>query len=156
MKIKHLLFESVVSNGVVFSVPSSSEEYDEVVYQLQQDKEHKFLPSWVRAALQSVSTTKLFQLKSRRDGQIVHIGPTEQKQIGNTGDSWEDSHWKPESIERVPKLFKSGKSITMPTILVNKRTGEKWLLGGHHRLTYNAQVLGNVTPCWAITFSPLK
>ena len=133
-----------------FTRPSDSEEFDEVSFQLKEDKRKRFLPNWVRQAFENLSNEKLFRLKSRRDGDVIHITPEEQKSIGNTGDSWEDSHWKPDSIARVPKLFASGQPITMPTILVNKRTGEKWLLGGHHRLTYNAQKLEKITPCWAI------
>ena len=144
------IHESYTVNNIQFKVPGGSEEFDEVEFQLKSDKEKPFLPNWVRTALTGIENEKLFRLKSRRDGTIINITPEEQLKIGNTGDSWEDSHWKPDSIERVPKLFNAGGPITMPTILVNRKTGEKWLLGGHHRLTYNAQVLKNTTLCWGI------
>jgi len=133
-----------------FVPPSVDEEHDEVVFQFENDKQSPFLPNWVRKAMKNMQFEKMFKLMNRRNGDIEHITPEQQLNIGNTGDTWENSEWKPESKQRVEQLYKQSSQITMPTLLKNRQTGEYWLLGGHHRLTYNAQILKRVTPCWVI------
>lgn len=125
-------------------------EYDEVIYQLEADDEERFLPEWVRAPYKAWKKDQSEFIRDvKKRGQVILVNSAQQKRIGNTGDSWEDSNWKPESKERVERLFKDGEIVDSPFILVNN-VGQKWLLGGHHRLTYCTQVLKEIATCWGI------
>lgn len=131
------------------------EEHEEVIYQLESDKEQAFLPGWVRDAYKKLQDEETWERTLIKFGRVFNITPRIQKKIGNTGDSWEDSNWKPESKERVEKLFNSGDSknatyIMMPILLHNIHTGDLWLVGGHHRLTYCTQVLKKPAQCFVI------
>lgn len=125
-------------------------EFDEVEFQYENDKEEHFLPDWVRRTYEAWLKDERSFSTDFSNGEKYRINNTLYRKIGNTGDSWEDSNWKPESKERVEKMYKEGEAIIMPIILVNSKTGDMWLLGGHHRLTYCIRVLKQPAYVWAL------
>lgn len=146
----------ILPNETKWIRPNLNDEYSEVVYQLKSDAKEPFLPEWVRDHMNNLKPKRRFIEYAIHHGIIINITPAEQLEIGNTGDSWEDSNWKADSKIRVEQLFKTNQPIEMPIILLNTSTHEKWLLGGHHRLTYNCQKRNKPTPCFVLKYQQLK
>lgn len=125
--------------------PVGTEEHDEVDYQRGE------MSGGMRKQMDKMSSVMGYR-SAMRKAQVKLVSPHEAKTgINNTGENWHSSN---NSVKhrRVQNLFKSGRNITTPVVLHNKTTGEKHLLGGHHRLTYNSQMRNKATPVSHVEF----
>lgn len=151
MRIRNLidLVEALSLDKVPFVRPRPDEEHDEVLYQLAAHGQEPFLPDTVKAHLEHLHDPENFQAAIRK-GAVRLVSPEDARKIGNTGEDWDDAD--PEKKQRVSQLFRQGDPVTMPIVLHDAKTGSKWLLAGHHRLTYNSQVRRDATPALHLTY----
>lgn len=133
-----------IINSYVWVKPSASNEHEEVIYQLDLDKQRPFLPGWVRENLIYFLDFKNFS-DAVETGRRVRLSRQQLIMVNNTGDTWKDTlRWEDnkEKIARVPLLFQGGNAIERPIILENRKTGDRHLISGHHRSTYVTDILG--------------
>lgn len=120
--------------------PNPDDEHHEIDYQL---KNTANAPDWVRSRLNQLSNADEFN-RAIQSGTPKKLSRSRIKRTGNTGDTWKNTlNWtEPEKAKRTPTLFRSGNPVQRPILLQHpKKSNERWLIGGHHRITYASNKL---------------
>jgi hypothetical protein len=129
------------------------EEHNEVHHQLEAHKQNPFLPKWVHSHLKSL-TSKPAWNNAIKTAKVKNVLPHEYPKMGNTEGSMTPIN--PIKRNRVAKQFNSKSKMTMPLVLHNTETNEKYSLAGHTRLAYNSLVNKKPTPALHLEYHPPK
>ena len=146
--LKRKLNESY-QGQINWTEPNSDKEHHEVHYQLAQHKEDPYLPDWAHKRL------KQLQNKNEWDKAIVNgkrkvYTRSDVKNTNNTGDEWKEIE-KDQKKRRAPTLYGKNKKVERSIILRNPKTGERHLIGGHHRASYVTGIMNRPTEVHEIT-----
>lgn len=122
--------------------PSADKEHDEVHYQVAQheeDPENSNLPDWAHKRLKQLKDKNEWN-KAMKNGKRKVYSRNDVMNTNNTGDRWKDVE-NDEKKRRAPTLYGKDKKVERPIVLRNPETGERHLIGGHHRMTYSTDVM---------------
>lgn len=131
--------DEAYSGAINWAHPNADKEHDEVHYQLASHEEHPFLPDWAHKRLAQLKDKGEWN-KAIKNGKPKSYSRNDVRNTNNTGDKWGDVE-KDEKKRRAPTLYGKDKKVERPIILKNPETGERHLVGGHHRATYVTDVL---------------
>lgn len=148
ISFKQFISESY-SGKINWSPPNAEFEHHEVHYQLNQHDEHNHLPDWVHKRLKQLANKREWH-KAMNNGQTKTYTRKDVENTNNTGDRWKDVEADAKK-RRARKLYGPDKKVERPIILKNPSTGERHLIGGHHRVTYSTQVLNQPAEVHEIT-----
>lgn len=129
--------------------PNADKEHDEVHYQLAQHEQDPHLPDWVHNRLKQLKNKNEWN-KAIANGKPKVYSRNDVRNTNNTGDRWKDVE-KDQKKRRAPTLYGSDKKVERSIILKNPKTGERHLIGGHHRVTYVTDVMKRPTEVHEIT-----
>ena len=123
--------------------PNADAEHDEVHYQLASHSESPFLPDWAHKRLTQLKDKGEWN-KAIKNGKTKVYSRNDVKNTNNTGDKWSEVE-KDGKKRRAPTLYGKDKTVQRSIVLKNPETGERHLVGGHHRATYVTDVLKRPT-----------
>lgn len=134
---------------ISWTAPDADKEHGEVHHQLASHNESPFLPDWAHKRLQQLKDKNEWN-KAIGSGKRKIYTRSDIKNTGNTGEEWKDVE-KDKKKRRAPTLYGKDKKVERSIVLKNPETGERHLLGGHHRATYVTGVLKRPTEVHEIT-----
>lgn len=135
--------------SINWTTPDADAEHHEVHYQLAQHEDDPYLPDWVHKRLNQLKDRGEWN-KAMKNGKTKSYSRNDVRNTNNTGDKWSDVE-KDAKKRRAPTLYGKDKKVERPIILKNPETGERHLVGGHHRATYVTDVLKRPVQAHEIT-----
>lgn len=119
--------------------PDASDEHNEVHYQLTAHSESPFLPDWAHKRLSELKDKHEWN-RAINSGKIVNYSRQKVENTGNTGERWSSIENDSKKL-RAPTLYGANKKVQRPIVLKNPKTGDRYLIAGHHRISYVTGVL---------------
>lgn len=132
-----------------WSAPDADKEHGEVHHQLAAHEEDPHLPDWVHKRLTQLKDKGEWN-KAMNNGKRKVYTRKDIRNTNNTGEEWKDVE-KDGKKRRAPTLYGKDKTVERSIVLKNPETGERHLVGGHHRATYVTNVMKRPTEVHEIT-----